>query len=99
MTRIEQVDVTDVGAEARLHVMPGGHMLCSVAGVDLHPTPGWLCRIVALRTAMNNTNQEASAHATEESLYREGLKMLHEVAPVVIDLPYEVLHGREEGAS
>lgn len=111
MMRIETCSASDTGAEVRLHVMPGGHMLCTVAGVDLRPTPAWLCRQVAIQAARTQLHhQEATCAAgscgqtipmspDEDQLYREGLRLLQMSVPVVINLDYGLLHSREEGPS
>jgi len=112
--KIETADVNDVGAEVRLHIMPGGRMLCSVAGVDLKPTPAWLCRKVAIQAALEALQQHAVSVSTcaggscsvpspecadEDRLCLEGMRMLHAGAPVVLNLPYRLLCSLEEGSS
>ena len=105
MTRIETMDADDMGAEARLHVMPGGNMMCAIAGVALWPTPGWLCRGMAMLAVQKHLQGRSPvgnsylAHASDDQLFRAGLRFLHEAAPLVLDIPYNVLHSQEERSS
>ena len=101
MTRIETIDADDMGAEARLHVMPGGHMMCAIAGVSLLPTPGWLCRAMAMLAVQKQLKAKGSdpAYSSEDQLLLAGLRLLHEAAPLVLDIPYNVLHSQEGESS
>ena len=105
--KIETIDAQDSGG-VLLHVMPGGHMMCLVAGVGLYPTPQWLCRQVALQMARQQLYGEmpnpvcssgcsvSSDGPSEDALYREGIQALRESAPIVLELPFNLLHAREE---
>jgi len=108
---IELVEVGTPGAEVQLNVLPGGHMLCTVAGISLVPTPAWLCREVAIRAArakVQTTNEARSCvdgacgsplTPTDEQLFQLGIDMLHDQPPLILNLDYEILHSNQKGPS
>ena len=103
MTQIE--DVRDTNG-VLFHVQPDGSVACLVAGVQLWPTPAWLCRQVAMQAGRQEMNGAAVGRTgcgapiiPDDVLYHRGIQALQEAAPCALQLPFELLHSREERPS
>jgi len=107
------IDVLDVHDDKNIqfHLLPDDTACCLVAGVELYPTPAWLCRLLALKlaeTARNqlfrrsvtgSSNTSPPDSLTQEQMCQEGFRLLREATPVNLNLSFEQLHAREEGPS
>jgi hypothetical protein len=103
MTQIEDVRDTD---GVLFHVQTDGNMACMVAGVQLWPTPAWLCRQVVLQAGRQELNDAAVGRTgcgapivSDDVLYQRGAQALQDNAPCALQLPFELLHSREEQPS